>query len=285
MTGISTSSDSCSESDDDLVMNQTLTKKKKLVKKNSKIVNTVDDSSGDDEGLPDVLTDGRGRVFQVVDGKLELLPTFFKDPVSGKLLRATPSSRKQSSTESSDDRTARKKEKKSRQRTKKQAEASVAATKLHGISPLRNRAHPVPPVPSLQDNRGKISDANEKWSVVDWAKMCPVKYAPTCTSKNLNLPLFVWAKLAELRALSAGPIMTTLSPGELDARLRHLQCVIELVGTNSAIAEYAGYGWQLGKDYDSKVQATMDSGASDWVTFNFMFSLGPHPSFFFICKG
>ena len=70
----------------------------------------------------------------------------------------------------------------------------------------------------------------------------------------------------------------------MDARLRHLQCVLELVGTNSVLSEYSGYGWQLGRDYDGKEQATMDSGASDWVSFNSMFSLGPHPSFVLSAK-
>ena len=79
-------------------------------------------------------------------------------------------------------------------------------------------------------------------------------------------------------------MQSKLKPGELDARLRHLQCVLELVGTNSILAEYTGDGWQLGRDYDRKVQATMDSGASDWVDFNSMFSLGPHPSFVLSAK-
>ena len=114
--------------------------------------------------------------------------------------------------------------------------------------------------------------------------MCPIKYAATCNSKNVNLPTFIWAKLAELRALNAGALEIGLAPGELDPRIRHLQCVMELVGTNSTLTEYAGYGWQLARDYDRKVQATMDSGASDWVNFNSMFSLGPHPSFVLSAK-
>ena len=72
--------------------------------------------------------------------------------------------------------------------------------------------------------------------------MCPIKFAATCNSKNLNLPVYMWARLAELRALNAGAARKVLKPGELDARLRHLQCVLELVGTNSTLSEYAGYG-------------------------------------------
>ena len=58
-----------------------------------------------------------------------------------------------------------------------------------------------------------------------------------------------------------------MKPGELDDRFRQLQCVLE-----------------LGRDFDRNVQATMDSGASDLVTFNSMFSLGPHPSFVLSAK-
>ena len=169
LMGISTSSDSGSDTDDELDMDQTLTKKKKLVKKTSKLTNTCEDSedSSDDEGPTDVLTDRKGRAFRIVDGKLELLPTYVKDPSSGKLLRTTPSSTRPSSPDSSDDRAARKKEKKSKQRAKRQADASGAATQVHGIAPLLNRAQPAPPVPSLQENRGKSSDTKEKWSAVD----------------------------------------------------------------------------------------------------------------------
>ena len=100
-------------------------------------------------------------------------------------------------------------------------------------------------MPNTIDNKGKNQEIKPILSVVDWAKMCPIKYAPTCNSKNINLPVFMWAKLAELRALYAEALEARLSPGELDARLRHLQCVLELVGTNSILSEYSGYGWQL----------------------------------------
>ena len=292
LTGVSSSSDtSGTETDDERDLDQTLTKVKKLSKKLTSNVTNLAGSSSEEEELPNILTDEKGRAFQVIDGKLQPLPTYVKDPVSGKLIRTTPSSAKLSSSESPDDRAAKKKVKKTRQRARRVANSSEVgedkvekSSRIHGITPLQTRAQHKPPVPHLQENRGKNSEGTERWSVVDWAKMCPIKYASTCNSKNLNLPVFMWAKLAELRALSAGAMETNLKPGELDARLRHLQCVMELVGTNSILTEYSGYGWQLGRDYDRKVQATMDSGASDWVTFNSMFSLGPHPSFVLSAK-
>ena len=287
VTGLSSSSDSSTESDEDL--DRTITKKKKLKKKQPVNVTNLGDSSDEDDELPSVLTDERGRAFKVVAGKLEALPTYVRDPVSGKMIRTTPSAsgascaRSGSSSDSSDERKAKKKEKKLRQKSKRAGERQNAGS-MQGITPLRAASHPLPPVPNLQDNRGKSLETKQNLSVVDWAKMCPIKYASTCTSKNLNLPVFMWARLAELRALNAGALETGLKPGELDARLRHIQCILELVGTNSILTEYSGYGWQLGRDYDRKVQATMDSGASDWVTFNSMFSLGPHPSFVLSAK-
>ena len=294
--GLSSSSDSGTESDDELDLDQTLKKNKVLKKKKLLTPTHLGDSSEGDEPLQ-VVTDRAGRAFKVVDGKLEPLPTYVKDPNSGKLVRTTPAGAKLSSSDtsdSSDEQVVRRKEKKARQKARKaggraKSEAKVLEERsaLRGITPLVAHKQQLPPVPYLQDSKGKShgnKDQNTSLSVVEWAKMCPIKYAPTCNSKNLNLPVFMWARLAEVRALSAGALETSLKPGELDARLRHLQCVLELVGTNSVLSEYAGYGWQLGRDYDRKVQATMDNGASDWVSFNSMFSLGPHPSFVLSAK-
>ena len=291
--GLSSTSDTGTESDDEL--EQTLTKKKKSKMKICTPTH-LEDSSDEAEALPKLVTDVNGRTFRVVGGRLEAMTTYVKDPSSGKLIRTTPNIRDttSASSESSDDQVVRKKEKKARQKARRALEKEGSATglkenkaSLNGITPLVARKQQLPPVPYLQDNKGKSQvskDQTSSLSVVDWAKMCPIKYAPTCNAKNLNLPVFLWARLAEIRALSAGVMDTRLQPGEMDARLRHLQCVLELVGTNSILSEYSGYGWQLGRDYDKKVQATMDSGASDWVSFNSMFSLGPHPSFVLSAK-
>ena len=34
------------------------------------------------------------------------------------------------------------------------------------------------------------------------------------------------------------------------------------------------------RNYDTRVQAMMDTKVSDWVSFNSCFNMGPHPSFF-----
>ena len=285
--GISSLSSSGTDSGEESELDRTLIKKKKLTKKYpTKKAYRLGSSSSSDEAdkPPSVVTDNKGRAFKVVDGKLVSIDTYVKDPLSGRMIKTTPSVPHVSSTDSSENKSVKKKEKKQRQKARRSVSGKDS---VHGITPLLSRSNPLPPVPHLQENRGKNSDAKDRqssFSLIDWVKMCPVKYAATCNSKNLNLPVFMWARLAELRALTAGATQNNLEVGELDARLRHMQCVLELIGTNSTLTEFAGYGWQLGRDYDRKVQATMDSGASDWVSFNSMFSLGPHPSFVLSAK-
>ena len=280
---VSSSSSSGSETDDELDLDETITKKKKLKKQVASLVTDLADSDDDGDDSPHIVTDSRGRAFKVVAGKLQELQTYVKNPLNGELVRTTPLAASGQEVSSSDSSAQKKKDKKAKQKERRKAGKSTP-TPMPGIIPLVAGSRHLPPVPKPTDNKGKGQEIKQTLSVVDWAKMCPIKYAPTCNSKNVNLPVFIWAKLAELRALHAGALEPQLNPGELDARLRHLQCVLELVGTNSTLAEYAGYGWQLGRDYDQKVQATMDSGASDWVAFNSMFSLGPHPSFVLSAK-
>ena len=120
-------------------------------------------------------------------------------------------------------------------------------------------------------------------SVIDWAKLCPVKYSSGLTHKNINLSMFMWGKLAEMRAALAGAT-TPLQPGELNARLRHLQCVLELCNLNSLPSDFTCYGWQLAKNYDEKVQAMIDTRTSDWVGHDATFKTTPHPAFVMSAK-
>ena len=116
-------------------------------------------------------------------------------------------------------------------------------------------------------------------SIAEWAKLCPVKYSSSCTTKNINLPMWVWGKIAEIRAALAGNI-EQLAVGELEARLRHIQCVLKVCNQNSTPTEYTPYGWRLARNYDARVQSMIDTKVSDWVSFNSCFNMGPHPSFF-----
>lgn len=129
--------------------------------------------------------------------------------------------------------------------------------------------------------QGKSSDQQEVpkiLTVSDWAKMCPTKSAPTVTMKNMNLPMYLWGRLGELRAANAG-ICGSLPADELEARLRHIQTVLQICMQNSVPSEFSNYGWELARCYDQQIQATMDSGCATWVGFDKEFPRTAHPGF------
>ena len=181
-----------------------------------------------------------------------------------------------SSDESVDNKQLKKAAKKLKQKAKKRAELVPASNSDHQV----NSARPQAPVPrSAKQGNKEDTDKDRVLSVADWAKLCPVKYASSCTAKNVNLSMWVWGKIAELRAALTGATRP-LAPGELEARLHHWQCVLQVCNENAQPTDFTPHGWQIARSYDSKVQTLMDSGVSDWVTFNAQCSLGPHPSFF-----
>ena len=109
-----------------------------------------------------------------------------------------------SSDEDSDTIESRRKKKKRKQKEKKLSAAS-ASTSLQSA--------PVPRT-AKQGKTGNGSDGEKLLSVADWAKLCPVKYASSCTAKNINLAMWVWGKLAEIRAALAGSISPLAKGGQ-----------------------------------------------------------------------
>ena len=170
-------------------------------------------------------------------------------------------------------------EKKKRQKERKLANSGFESSQISGAG--SSTSIHVAPVPrsTKQGRTGDDRDGEKMLSIADWAKLCPVKYASLCTSKNIYLSMWVWRKLAEICAALAGNI-TPLAKGELEARLRHIQCVLEVCNQNSSPTDYTTYGWRLARNYDSRVQSMMDTRVSDWISFNSCFNMGPHPSFF-----
>ena len=115
-------------------------------------------------------------------------------------------------------------------------------------------------------------------AVSDWAKMCPTKSASSVTVKNMNLPMYLWGRLGELRAANAG-ICGSLPADELEARLRHIQTVLQVCMQNSVPSDFSNYGWELARCYDQQIQGTMDSGLATWVGFDKEFPRTAHPAF------
>ena len=82
--------------------------------------------------------------------------------------------------------------------------------------------------PAAAAKQGKQSDSGvpKVLTVSDWAMMCPTKNASSVTMNNMNLPMYLWGRLGELRAANAG-ICGSLPADELEARLRHIQTVLQ----------------------------------------------------------
>ena len=153
-------------------------------------------------------------------------------------------------------------------------------------SNLGGTQYPVPLPQQLRsssaaaEKQGKQSDKEvpRVLTVSDWAKMCPTKSAASVTLKNMNLPMYLWGRLGELRAANAG-ICGSLPADELEARLRHIQTVLQVCMQNSVPSDFTNYGWELARCYDQQIQATMDSGLATWVGFDKEFPRTAHPGF------
>ena len=261
-----------SDTDDEFDLDTTLTNNRQTA--HSKSVSTTDSESDDvnDNVIVDVKTGKKFRVVSQDSASVVHVPDGSSSSSSGEETRKEQNKR----------------EKKRLKKERRRAAAVAAGTtpvQVQGITPL-------PPVPhtsqsqsasQVKQGKGTSAESVKVLSVVDWAKLCPVKYAPSLTHKNINLSMFMWGKLAELRAALAGAT-TPFAPGELNARLRHLQCVLELCNLNSQATDFTNYGWLLSKNYDEKVQSMIDSKISDWVSHDATFRTTLHPAFVMSAK-
>ena len=100
--------------------------------------------------------------------------------------------------------------------------------------------------------------------VVDYAKNCPVKWAKTINSGNINLPLYIWSSIAELEAAMSGRA-EPLREGELVGKLRHLKNIAEVCCLNSTSTDFSSYGWSIARDYATKVEDEINVGIINWA--------------------
>ena len=84
---------------------------------------------------------------------------------------------------------------------------------------------------ALENRDGKHSDSKIP-TVVDWARNCPVAYAEKIKYDELNLPMWVCAFVSEILSSRTG-MSPALPTGELEARLQHLLCVLQVTLVNS----------------------------------------------------
>ena len=217
----------------------------------------------------------------VESGRMYERPVYVQDPSTGIYRIKGVAGTNSSSQASGDDIRHVRKQVKEPQLSSISQPLSGSVASAHGLA-----QYPVPlpqqlrQGPSAASKQGKQSDSGvpKVLTVSDWAKMCPTKNASSVTMKNMNLPMYLWGRLGELRAANAG-ICGSLPADELEARLRHVQTVLQICMQNSIPSDFSNYGWELARCYDHQIQSTMDSGLATWVGFDKEFPRTAHPAF------
>ena len=111
----------------------------------------------------------------------------------------------------------------------------------------------IPGIVALENRDGKHSDSKIP-TVVDWARNCPVAYAEKIKYDELNLPMWVWAFVSEILSSRTG-MSPALPTGELEARLQHLLCVLQVTLVNSEKIDFNSKGWTMASVYFSDLGA------------------------------
>ena len=151
-------------------------------------------------------------------------------------------------------------------------------------SPVSNRRQHnerVPGIVPLEDKDGKSVDSKTT-TILDWAKNCPVTYAEKIKYDEMNLPIWIWAYVSEILATRTG-MAPDMAKGELEARLQHLLCVLQVALVNSEKTDFNSKGWSIASIYAKRIQQKLDRGLDTWSDFK-RFGHDPHPSEMFSAK-
>ena len=98
---------------------------------------------------------------------------------------------------------------------------------------------------------------------LDFAKLCPAKWAKKTNSESINLPLYVYGSVTELESSLSGR-SSTLSAGDFLAKLRHIKNYLEVCCLNSEPSDFKSYGWTIAKDYAMKVEVGVEQNLRSW---------------------
>ena len=139
----------------------------------------------------------------------------------------------------------------------------------------------VPGIVPLEDRDGKSVD-RKTTTILDWAKNCPVTYAEKIKYEEMNLPIWIWAYVSEILASRTG-MAPDMTKGELEARLQHLLCVLQVTLVNSEKTDFNSKGWSIASIYAKRIQQKLDRGLDTWSDFQ-RFGHDPHPSEMFSAK-
>ena len=139
----------------------------------------------------------------------------------------------------------------------------------------------VPGIIPLEEREGK-SDDKRLPTILDWVKNCPVTYAEKLKYEEMNLPLWVWGYVFEILSSRTG-LSPDMPRGELEARLQHLLCVLQVTLIHSEKSEFCSTGWSIASIYAKRIQQKLDRKLDTWDSFG-RFGHDPHPSEMFAAK-
>ena len=160
-------------------------------------------------------------------------------------------------------------------RSSRAAHAPGYASQLPARSAAPTPAERVPTFVPLRpaDKEGKTEKIS---SIVEWGRLCPVLWAEKINLDNMNVVVWVWAYLAEILA-AVGGTDSDLTNEELQAKLQHLLCVLQVCASHSEKTDFDHQGWKIARLYAKKVQAQLDRGLVSWSDFS-VYRGNPHPS-------
>ena len=118
---------------------------------------------------------------------------------------------------------------------------------LKGISPLT----------------GEVGATKKAARVIDFAKRCPVKWSKLAKPDTINLPLYSYGAVTELEAALSGR-GEPLSDEVLLAKICHLKNIFEVCCLNSSPTDFCSYGWQIARDYATKVEDEVEQRFVHW---------------------
>ena len=139
----------------------------------------------------------------------------------------------------------------------------------------------IPGIVPLEQKEGKIDDRRAP-TIIDWAKNCPVTYAEKIKYDEMNLPVWVWAYVSEILSSRTG-LSPDMPKGELEARLQHLLCVLQVALIHSEKSDFNTKGWTIASIYAKRIQQKLDRKLDTWESFS-RFGHDPHPSEMFAAK-
>jgi len=99
----------------------------------------------------------------------------------------------------------------------------------------------------------------------EWAKLAKAPHASKASADRINQNLWSFGFIKHLVATKTG-VLPPLPQEEEVARLRHFLDIMETTALHSVGSDFQCHGWQIARDYDTRVMADLEQGEVSWST-------------------